>query len=93
MANAFDPHGCTTSCPPDSHVHCVSDGAVLFAEGGGGDDGRSICGYTDALTCRDCSEAVCDRTSCRFEIVGLGVLCKPCLADRLTPAGAACCFP
>lgn len=55
---------CPDNCPEATkyygyaHIHCAVDGCILYAEGGGGDDGRSIGGYTDALTCRSCKDPV-----------------------------------
>lgn len=40
------------------HVHCSSDGCKILAEGGGGDDGKGIGGYTDGTPCLECAEIV-----------------------------------
>ena len=34
-----------------AHKHCAIDGCVLHAEGGGGDDGSRVGGYTDGVQC------------------------------------------
>lgn len=48
-------------CDPYAHCHCASCNKVLFAVGGGGDDGRGVGGYEDehgngARACAQCGD-------------------------------------
>jgi hypothetical protein len=72
------------------HLHCAQDGAIILAEGGGGDDGSKVGGYTDALKCAgNCGAYLCHKMpflehlvvqvrSCGREINGEGPFCFGC---------------
>lgn len=62
-----DPSQCYSDCHAAfryQHRHCAVNGCILEAEGGGGDDGRSIGGYSTAdgsevVICADCGRDMC----------------------------------
>lgn len=69
-----------------AHIHCQSFGCVMYGEGGGGDDGRGIVGYTDddgrsSVTCEECGLEVCPR--CVRTIVDGKPKCYECTAIKL----------
>ncbi len=61
-----------------AHIHCNDCSGSMFAEGGGGDDGRGISGYVDdsgtnAAKCTTCDSVLCGK--CQLRANGACMLC------------------
>lgn len=76
-----------TECPDHckceySHRHCAWDGAIVFAEGGGGDDGRGIGGY-DGVPCYKCHDVMCHGCG---DLIDGARYCRACSQELISEA-------
>lgn len=65
-----------------AHAHCAWDGAVVFAEGGGGDDGRGVGGY-DGVPCYKCHDVMCHGCG---DLIDGARYCRACSQELISEA-------